>query len=69
MIFAFIGFYFFEEKNRPHFLCYYLFCILDIFPGNQLVAMGTAPVFGQVAFIPAYALLILPIASFVMFIS
>jgi len=68
MIFAFIGFYFFEEKNRPIFYAIYLFCILDIFLETSWSQLGTAPVFGQVAFIPAYALLILPIASFVMFI-
>ena len=68
MIFAFIGFYFFAEKNRSIFYPVFLFCILDLFLETSWSQLGTAPVFGQVAFIPAYALLILPIASFVMFI-
>jgi hypothetical protein len=63
MIFAFIGFYFFEEMNRPLFYPVYLFCILDLFLETSWSLLGTTPVFGQVAFIPAYALLVLPMAS------
>ncbi len=65
MIFPFIGFYFFEEKNRPFFYAVFLFCILDLFLESSWSKLGITPVFGQVAFIPAYALLILPMASLI----
>lgn len=65
MIFAFIGFYFFAEKNRPLFYPGFLFIILDLFLETSWSKLGSTPVFGQVAFIPAYALFILPMASFI----
>jgi hypothetical protein len=65
MIFAFIGFYFFAEKNRTIFYPVFLFCILDLFLETSWSKLGTTPVFGQVAFIPAYAMLVFPIASFI----
>jgi hypothetical protein len=65
MIFAFIGFYFFAEKNRSIFYPVFLFCILDLFLETSWSQLGTTPVFGQVAFIPAYALFVFPMASFI----
>jgi hypothetical protein len=64
MIFAFIGFYFFAEKNRTIFYPVFLFCMLDLFLETSWSKLGTMPVFGQIAFIPAYALLVMPMASF-----
>jgi len=65
IIFAFIGFYSFSEKNRPVFYSVFLFCIIEIFLESSWSKLGTTPVFGQIAFIPTYALLIIPMASFV----
>jgi hypothetical protein len=65
MVFSFIGFYFFAEKNRPIFYPVFLFCILDLFLETSWSLLGTIPVFGQAAFIPAYALLIFPMASLI----
>jgi len=69
LAFAFIGFYFFAEKNRPLFYSIFLFCIVDLFLETSWSKLGTTPVFGQVAFIPAYALLVFPMASFIGFIQ
>jgi hypothetical protein len=68
MITAFIGFYFFAEKNRSIFYPIFLFCIIDLFLETSWSYLGTTRVFGQVAFIPAYALLFFPLASFIEFI-
>jgi len=64
MISVFIGFYFFSEKYRSIFFSIFVFCIIDLFLETSWSELGTTPVFGQVAFIPAYALLIFPLASF-----
>jgi hypothetical protein len=69
MVFAFIGFYFFADKNRPIFYPVFLFCILDLFLESSWSKLGITPVFGQVAFIPIYALLVFPIASLIGFIQ
>jgi hypothetical protein len=64
MIFAFIGFHFLSEKHRPIFYAVYILIILDIFLETSWSKLGTTPVFGQIAFIPVYALLTIPAASF-----
>ncbi len=68
MALTFIGFYFFAKKNRPLFYTVFLFCILDLFMETSWSKLGTIPVFGQVAFIPAYALLVLPMTSLIEYI-
>jgi hypothetical protein len=68
MVFAFIGFYFFAGKYRPFFYAVFLYCILDLFLESSWSKLGSTPVFGQVAFIPSYALLVIPMASFISFI-
>lgn len=67
-ILAVVGFYFFAEKNRPIFYPVFIFCLLDLFGETCWTGLEETRVFGQVAFIPAYALLIFPIASFIGFI-
>jgi hypothetical protein len=66
IIFAFIGFYFIG-KHRPIFYAVFLYCFLDIFLESSWSKLGSTPVFGQVAFIPIYALLVIPMASFFSF--
>jgi|GEM_PF-1817135 hypothetical protein len=67
-ILAVIGFYFFAEKNRPIFYPVFIICIFDLLGETCWSVLGETPVFGQIAFIPVYALLIFPIASFIGFI-
>lgn len=69
MVLAFIGFYFLSDKNRPIFYSVFLFCILDLFLESSWSKLGTTQVFGQVAFIPANALFVLPLASLIRFLS
>jgi len=65
MVVPLIGFYFFSEKYRPLFYAIFLFCFLDLIFETSWSLLGTTPVFGQIAFIPAYALLVFPIAAFI----
>jgi hypothetical protein len=67
-ILAVVGFYFFAEKNRPIFYPVFIFCLLDLLGETCWTGLEETRVFGQVAFIPAYALLIFPIACFIGFI-
>jgi len=64
MIFAFIGFQYFSDKHRPVFYSVYILCILDIILETSWSKLGATPVFGQIAFIPIYGLLVIPLAFF-----
>ena len=67
-ILAVIGFYFFTGENRPIFYAVFIFCILDLLCEICWSDLGETQIFGQIAFIPAYALIVFPIASFISFI-
>ncbi|MGA3013004.1 MAG: hypothetical protein ABSD71_03100, partial [Bacteroidales bacterium] len=67
-ILAIIGLYFFAGENRPIFYAVFIFCILDLLCETSWSDLGETPIFGQIAFIPAYALIIFPIASFIRFV-
>jgi hypothetical protein len=57
-ILAVIGFYFTAEKNRSIFFPVFIFCILDLLCETCWSDLGETHVFGQIAFIPAYALIV-----------
>ena len=69
MIVSFVGFYFLAEKGRNFFYSIFLICFLDLFLESSWNDLGNAPIFGQIAFIPAYALFVLPLAFILNFIQ
>jgi len=63
MAFAFIGFYYIAKENRPLYYAVFIFCSLDILIESCWTELGSTPIFGQIAFIPIYALLFFPMAG------
>ncbi len=65
IILAITGFYFLAEK-RPHlFFAVFIYALLDLIVETSWSKLYMTAAFGQIAFIPLYAFLLLPFASLV----
>lgn len=63
MLFALIGFHFIAGKFRPIFYPLFPLVIIELFMESSWSLLGKTPVFGQVAFVPFYAILAIALAA------
>jgi hypothetical protein len=58
-----IGFYFLADKKPEIYYSIFIFCLLELILVTCWADLGDTPVFGQIAFVPVLAILILPLTS------
>jgi hypothetical protein len=63
MVFALTGFYLISDKFRPFFYSLFFLFFIELFMESSWSLLGETPVFGQVAFVPFYAILSIPFAA------
>lgn len=65
LILVIIGFYFLADKRPGIYLTFFIFAFLDLMVETCWSKLYQAQVFGQIAFIPLYPVLLFPLASFI----